>query len=60
MSADIAEKLGRAPAEGFRPPSDPQNSAMSALIEYLKGAGAKWLEQQELDPALPIWWSEPH
>jgi hypothetical protein len=60
MSPDIAEKLGRAPAEGFRPPSNAQNSAMSALIEYLQGTGPKWLEQEELDPALPVSWSEPH
>jgi hypothetical protein len=54
MSPDIAEKLGLAPGEGFRPPSNAQNSAISGLVEYLQGAGAKWLEQEELDPALPV------
>jgi hypothetical protein len=55
MSPDIAERLGLAPSEGIiRPPSNAQNSAMSTLVEYLQGAGAKWLEQEELDPLLPV------
>jgi hypothetical protein len=54
MSPSLAEKLGRAPIDGFRPPSNAVNSAMSGLIEYLQTAEAKWLEQEELDPALPV------
>jgi Uncharacterized protein conserved in bacteria C-term(DUF2220) len=53
MTADLAEKLGRAPVKAFRPPGNAENSAISSLVTYLQGDGAKWLEQEELDPALP-------
>jgi len=54
MTPDIAEKLGRAPTEVFRPPSNAENSAISMLVRYLRSDGAKWLEQEELDPTLPL------
>jgi hypothetical protein len=53
MTPDLAEQLGRAPTEAFRPPRDAENSAISSLVTYLQSDGAKWLEQEELDPALP-------
>jgi hypothetical protein len=53
MASDLAEKLGRVPTEAFRPPRNAENSAISSLVTYLQSDGAKWLEQEELDPALP-------
>jgi hypothetical protein len=53
MTSDLAEKLGRAPTETFRPPRNAENSAISSLVTYLQSGGAKWLEQEELDPTLP-------
>jgi hypothetical protein len=53
MDPDIAERLGSAPTDVSRPPSNAGNSAISRLVAYLQGDGAKWLEQEELDPALP-------
>lgn len=53
MTSDLAEELGRAPTEAFRSPSNTENSAIASLVTYLQSAGAKWLEQEELDPALP-------
>jgi hypothetical protein len=53
MTSDLAEKLGRVPTETFRPPRNAENSAISSLVTYLQSDGAKWLEQEELDPALP-------
>jgi len=53
MTPDLAEQLGRVPTEVFRPPRDAENSAISSLVTYLQSEGAKWLEQEELDPALP-------
>jgi Uncharacterized protein conserved in bacteria C-term(DUF2220) len=53
MTSDLAETLGRAPAEALRPPRNAENSAISSLVTYLQGDGAKWLEQEELDPTPP-------
>jgi hypothetical protein len=53
MTSELAERLGRVPAEAFRPPRNSENSAISPLVTYLQSDGAKWLEQEELDPALP-------
>jgi hypothetical protein len=53
MTSELAQRLGRVPAEAFRPPRNTENSAISSLVTYLQGDGAKWLEQEELDPALP-------
>jgi hypothetical protein len=53
MSSHIAEKFGKAPAERVRLPSDTGSSAISDLIAYLQRHDARWLEQEELDPALP-------
>jgi hypothetical protein len=53
MTSELADKLGRVPAEAFRPPRNAENSAISSLVTYLQSDGAKWLEQEELDPALP-------
>ncbi len=53
MTSDLAEKFGRVPTETFRPPRNAEHSAISSLVTYLQSDGAKWLEQEELDPALP-------
>ena len=53
MSVDIAEKFGKPPAEPVRPTGGASASAISDLVEYLGRDDAKWLEQEELDPALP-------
>lgn len=53
MTSDLAETLGRAPTEALRPPRNAENSAISSLVTYLQSDGAKWLEQEELDPTPP-------
>jgi Wadjet anti plasmid transformation system JetA-like protein len=53
MSADLAERFGRVPEQAVRPPRGAENSAISSLVTYLQSDGAKWLEQEELDPVLP-------
>ena len=53
MTSELAETLGRAPAEALRPPRNAENSAISSLVTYLQSDGAKWLEQEELDPTPP-------
>jgi Uncharacterized protein conserved in bacteria C-term(DUF2220) len=53
MTSDLAETLGRAPAEALRPPRNAESSAISSLVTYLQSDGAKWLEQEELDPTPP-------
>ncbi|MCP3380602.1 MULTISPECIES: Wadjet anti-phage system protein JetD domain-containing protein [unclassified Bradyrhizobium] len=53
MSADLADRLGKAPTERLRLPAGPVTSAISDLIDYLRRDDAKWLEQEELDPVLP-------
>jgi hypothetical protein len=54
MSADVAERFGRPPAEQVRPSGGVSGSAISDLVEYLQRDDAKWLEQEELDPVLPV------
>jgi Uncharacterized protein conserved in bacteria C-term(DUF2220) len=53
MSADLAEQFGHAPEQAVRPPRGAETSAISSLVTYLRGDGAKWLEQEELDPVIP-------
>lgn len=53
MTADLAERFGRVPEQAVRPPRQTENSAISPLVTYLQSDGAKWLEQEELDPVLP-------
>jgi Wadjet anti plasmid transformation system JetA-like protein len=54
MSADLAERFGHAPEQNIRAPRQTGSSAISPLVSYLQGDGAKWLEQEELDPAIPV------
>ncbi len=53
MTADLAERFGRVPEQSVRPPRRTEDSAISPLVAYLQSDGAKWLEQEELDPVLP-------
>ena len=53
MSAELAEKLGKAPLEAVRPSVASEGSAISPLVAYLQRDDAKWLEQEELDPTIP-------
>jgi hypothetical protein len=53
MSAEIAEELGKAPSIKTAPARCPPDSGISGLAAYLATEGAKTLEQEELDPALP-------
>jgi hypothetical protein len=54
MTADLAERFGSAPEEAVRPPRTTEDSAIASLVTYLRGHGAKWLEQEELDPVIPV------
>ena len=54
MSADLADGLGKAPTERLRLPAGSVTSAISDLIVYLRREDARWLEQEELDPARPV------
>ena len=54
MSVDIAEKFGRPPAELVRPAAGASRSAIADLVDYLQRDDAKWLEQEELDPVMPV------
>jgi hypothetical protein len=54
MTPEFAEAFGRAPDESVRSHQQAQDTAVAALVAYLSGAGAKWLEQEELDPVLPV------
>jgi len=54
MSVDIAERHGRRPAVPVRLPPATTTSAISELLVYLQRDDAKWLEQEELDPAVPV------
>jgi Uncharacterized protein conserved in bacteria C-term(DUF2220) len=54
MTPEIAETFGRTPDESVRSHRQAQDTALAALVTYLSGAGAKWLEQEELDPVLPV------
>lgn len=53
MTPELAETFGRAPDEAVRMPKPAQDTAIAALVTYLSGEDAKWLEQEELDPVLP-------
>ena len=53
MTPELAERFGRTPDDQSRPPRAADDTAIAALIAYLSGPGAKWLEQEELDPAVP-------
>jgi hypothetical protein len=53
MSAELAEKFGKSPAEAVRPSVASEGSAISPLVAYLQRDDAKWLEQEELDPVIP-------
>jgi hypothetical protein len=53
MTPELAESFGRHPEDTSRPPRRAEDTAIAALITYLSGAGAKWLEQEELDPVVP-------
>jgi Uncharacterized protein conserved in bacteria C-term(DUF2220) len=53
MTSQLAERFGRAPDDQGRPPRQAEDTAIAPLIVYLSGEGAKWLEQEELDPAVP-------
>jgi hypothetical protein len=54
MTSDLAEAFGRIPEEAVRPPRQAENSAIAELVDYLQNDNAKWLEQEELDPVLPL------
>jgi Uncharacterized protein conserved in bacteria C-term(DUF2220)/Uncharacterized protein conserved in bacteria N-term (DUF3322) len=54
MSADLAERFGRVPEQAVRPPRQTERSTISPLVAYLQAEGAKWLEQEELDPVRPV------
>jgi Wadjet protein JetD, C-terminal len=54
MSVDLAEKFGHVPEHAIRPPRATDNSAIASLVAYLRSDGAKWLEQEELDPVMPL------
>jgi Wadjet anti plasmid transformation system JetA-like protein len=53
MTPELAERFGRTPDDQGRPPRQAEDTAIAALSAYLSGKGAKWLEQEELDPVLP-------
>ena len=54
MTSDLAEAFGRIPEEAVRPPRQAEHSAIAELVTYLQSDNAKWLEQEELDPVLPL------
>jgi hypothetical protein len=53
MSAETAEKVGKAPSIKTTPARCPPDSGISSLAAYLAAEGAKTLDQEELDPTLP-------
>lgn len=53
MTPDLAERFGRASDASMRAPKQAQDTAIAALMDYLSGETAKWLEQEELDPVVP-------
>ncbi|MGX9432103.1 MULTISPECIES: Wadjet anti-phage system protein JetD domain-containing protein [Bradyrhizobium] len=53
MSIEIAKRSGQVPPKKAAPARCPSDSGIAALAAYLAGEGAKILEQEELDPALP-------
>lgn len=55
MSADLADRLGKPPADRIRLlTGGAVPSAISDLVDYLRRDDAKWLEQEELDPKSPL------
>lgn len=54
MSPEIAERSGRAPAEKIELRLCPRDSGIFLLAEYLAREDARTLEQEELDPELPV------
>lgn len=54
MSVEIAERHGRSPVDRVRPAQATTTSAISDLSAYLQRDDAKWLEQEELDPVIPV------
>jgi hypothetical protein len=54
MSVEIAERYGRSPVDRTRPAQGTTISAISELSAYLQRDDAKWLEQEELDPVIPV------
>jgi len=54
MSPEIAERSGRAPAEKIELRPCPRDSGIFLLAEYLAREDARTLEQEELDPELPV------
>jgi Uncharacterized protein conserved in bacteria C-term(DUF2220) len=52
MSVEIAERSGHVPPKA--PARCPPDSGVVALAAYLAQEGAKTLEQEELDPVLPV------
>jgi hypothetical protein len=54
MSVEIAERYGRSPVAPVRSSQGTTKSAISDLSVYLQRDDAKWLEQEELDPAVPV------
>jgi hypothetical protein len=53
MTPELAETFGRTPDQSVRPLKQAENTTIADLVAYLSGEGAKWLEQEELDPVLP-------
>ena len=54
MSVEIAERLGRTAATRLAPTRCPPESGIHAVSEYLEREDAKTLEQEELDPQMPV------
>ncbi len=54
MSRDLAEAYGEKPPRASQMrPGEAVGSMISDLVDYLAGAGARVMEQEELDPILP-------
>ncbi|QOZ36439.1 Wadjet anti-phage system protein JetD domain-containing protein [Bradyrhizobium sp. CCBAU 53421] len=54
MSVDIAERSGQVPPRKGAPARCPAESCIAELAAYLAQEGAKTVEQEELDPKLPL------
>ena len=54
MSIAIAEAFGRPPQKLIRLAGGAGASAIADLVAYLQRDDARWLEQEELDPVLPL------
>jgi len=54
MSVEIAERYGRSSVDRASPALAAGPSAISELMVYLQREDAKWLEQEELDPVVPV------